>query len=158
TGGLLWPSIRVSLHQPLGALGGLLAVSVVASVAASVVTGRLLSRLAAGSILATGTVLCGLGTAVDAVAPTVWLLAIGMVLGGRGSGGVAAGSNAYAARRFDAGQITGMHASYGVGATAGPLLVTALLGAAVSWRWIFALMAAVQVGLAVVLTAGRGTW
>ncbi len=158
TGGLLWPSIRVSLHQPLGALGGLLAVMVVASVAASVVTGRVLSRLAAGSILATGTVLCGLGTAVDAVAPTVWLFAIGMVLVGLGFGAVDAAFNAYAARRFHAGQITWMHASYGVGATAAPLLVTALLGAAISWRWIFALMAAVQIGLALVLIAGRGAW
>ncbi|MBO0868902.1 MAG: MFS transporter, partial [Micromonosporaceae bacterium] len=158
TGGLLWPSIRVSLHQPLGALGGLLALSVVASVAASVATGRLLSRLSAASILATGTVLCGLGAGVDALAPTVWLFAAGMVVGGLGFGAVDAGFNAYAARHFDARQITGMHASYGVGATAGPLLATALLGAAVSWRWIFALLAAVQIGLAALLAAGRGAW
>jgi len=32
------------------------------------------------------------------------------------------------------------------------------LSADISWSWIFALMAAVQVGLALVLTAGPGTW
>jgi hypothetical protein len=39
--GLLWPSMRLSFHQPVGALGILLAFGVAASVASSIATGRL---------------------------------------------------------------------------------------------------------------------
>src|SRR4051794_24738629 len=46
--GLLWPSIRLTLHEPVATLGILLIFSVSASAAASAATGRLLSRLAVG--------------------------------------------------------------------------------------------------------------
>ena len=39
--GLLWPSIRLSLGQPVGALGILLIPGIAASVVSSAVTGRL---------------------------------------------------------------------------------------------------------------------
>jgi hypothetical protein len=42
--GLLWPTARISLHQPVGALGFLLAVGITATVISSAVTGRALSR------------------------------------------------------------------------------------------------------------------
>lgn len=44
--GLLWPSIRLSLGQPVGALGILLIPGIAASVVSSAITGRL--RLSAG--------------------------------------------------------------------------------------------------------------
>jgi hypothetical protein len=44
--GLLWPSMRLSLGQPVGALGVLLVPGIAASVVSSAVAGRL--RLSAG--------------------------------------------------------------------------------------------------------------
>ncbi|MBO0871235.1 MAG: MFS transporter, partial [Micromonosporaceae bacterium] len=153
--GMLWPSIRLTLHQPVGALGGPLALGVAASVLSSIATGRLLSRIATGPLLAAGTVLCGLALAVEAAAPLIWPFLLGMVLFGFGWGAVDTALNGYAAHRFGARQITWMHASYGVGATAGPLLVTAMLGASLSWRWVVATMAVILVLVAAVLLATR---
>ena len=48
--GLLWPSIRLSLGQPVGALGILLVPGIAASVISSAVTGRF--RLSAGALVA----------------------------------------------------------------------------------------------------------
>ena len=48
--GLLWSSIRLSLGQPVGALGALLVPGIAASVISSAVTGRL--RVPAGPLVA----------------------------------------------------------------------------------------------------------
>ena len=53
--GLLWPSIRLSLGQPVGALGILLVPGIAASVVSSAVTGRL--RVPARPLVAGATVL-----------------------------------------------------------------------------------------------------
>jgi fucose permease len=155
--GLLWPSMRVSLHQPVDALGILLIFGMAASVAASVVTGPLLARVPVGAVVAAGVTLTGVALAVEAGAPSVWVFGGGMVLFGVGVGALDSALNAYAASRFGARQINWMHASYGLGATAGPLLTTALLGGGLSWRWVYGVMAIAVAALAVGFGwSGRG--
>ena len=50
--GLIWPSMRLSFHEPVGALGILLVFGVAASVFASVASGRLLSPVRSPMALA----------------------------------------------------------------------------------------------------------
>lgn len=156
--GLLWPSIRLTFHQPIAVLGVLLVFATAASVIASAGTGRLLSRFSAGSLLAVGTALTAVALAVEALTPSLWMFAVGMTLFGLGSGMIDAALNAHAAGHFDARQITWMHASYGAGATLGPLLVTALLGNAVTWRWIYMIMGMAQALLAALFMVTRQRW
>jgi Major Facilitator Superfamily len=156
--GLLWPSMRLSFHQPVGALGILLAFGVTASVVSSAATGRMLSRLTAGPVAGFGTMLSALALAAEALAPSLWLFAGGIVLFGLGFGAVDAALNAHAAGHFGARDINWMHASYGLGAAISPLLVTALLSDGLSWRWAFGAMAAAQAAVALVLALTRGTW
>ena len=51
-----------------------------------------------------------------------------------------------------------MHASYGLGATIGPLVVTAMLSGGLSWHRAYGLMALVQAALAMVFIVGRRGW
>jgi MFS family permease len=51
-----------------------------------------------------------------------------------------------------------MHASYGLGATIGPLLVTALLSNGLGWRWAYGTMAAALIVLTWVFTLARKSW
>jgi len=156
--GLLWPSMRISIHQPVGALGPLLALGVTASVVSSAATGRALSRVGAGRLVAAGTALLALALAAEAPASSVWLMATGFVLFGAGSGITDSAANAHAARHFGARQINWMHASYGLGATIGPLAVTVVLGCGLSWRWVYGAMAVALAVLALVLMLTRHAW
>jgi fucose permease len=156
--GLLWPSIRVSLRQPVAALGVLVVFGVAASAVASVAAGRLLARWNAGALLAVGTLLTGVALAVESVASSVVVFGGGMMLFGLGFGTVNAALNAYAAARFGARQINGIHAAYGLGATAGPALATALLGGGMSWRWVYGSMGAMQALLAVAFALTVPAW
>ncbi|MGD0440307.1 MAG: MFS transporter [Acidimicrobiales bacterium] len=156
--GLLWPSMRLSFHEPLGALGLLLAFALGASVISSAAVGRVLSRVGVGPLLAAGTALTAAALAAEALAPSLWVLAGGFVLFGFGFGSTDAALNAHAAHHFGARQINWMHASYGLGAVIGPLLVTALLGNGVSWRWSYGTMAIALAGLACVFALVHRHW
>jgi len=154
--GLLWPSMRLSFGVPVGALGILLVFGITASVISSAAAGRVSVRT--GPLVAAGTMLVAVALAVEALAPSLWVMAIGTVLFGVGFGTIDTALNAHAARHFGARDINWMHASYGLGATIGPLLVTALLSGGLGWRRIYGLMALVLAALACVFTVRRRGW
>ncbi len=158
TFGLLWPSIRLSFHQPIGALGILLVIGVTAEAVSSAAAGRIMSRAGGGPLIALATGALALALALEVVAPSMWVFACGTVVFGIGFGATNSAVNVHAAASFSAREINWMHASYGLGATLGPLLVTGLLSAHLSWRSAYAIMAAVEVALAVVFAVTRRAW
>jgi MFS family permease len=153
--GMVWPSARLDLHEPVGALGVVLVASVAASVVSSVVTGQVVTRLPVPLFMALGTGLTSVGLAVEAVAWSLWIFAAGSVLFGVGWGAVNSALNAHAARHFGPRDVTWIHASYGLGAIVGPLLVTAILSGGLSWRDAFWIFAAIQGVVGCVLAAAR---
>ena len=96
--------------------------------------------------------------AAEAVAPALWLFACGMVVFGLGFGAVDAAVNVHAACHFSARQINWMHASYGAGATVGPLLATLMLGNALTWPWVYGMFGSAQAVLAVVFALTSRAW
>jgi fucose permease len=156
--GLLWPSIRVSFHQPVAALGLLLVVAITANVIGSAATGRLLALLPGGSVLAIGTGLTAVALAGEAVIGSVWLFAVGMVLFGLGFGAVDTAVNVHAAHHFSARQINWMHAAYGAGATVGPLLAELMLSNGLSWRGVYGIFGGLQAALAIGFAVTGRAW
>jgi len=156
--GMLWPSMRVSIHEPVGALGVVLVAGVAAQVVSSAATGRIMARAAEGPLLALGTALMAGALAMESGAPALWLLAVGSAIFSVGFGVINAALNVYAAAHFGPRNITWMHASYGLGATLGPLLVTALLAVGAGWRGALVSMSAVLTVIALVLAATRRRW
>ncbi len=139
----------MSIHEPVGALGVVLAAGVIASALSSAATGRILRTMPPGPPLAIGAALVSMALAVEAAAPALWLTAAGSAVFSVGFGAIDAALDVYAAANLGPMAITWMHASYGLGATLGPLLVTALLAAGANWRAALGLMAAVIAVIAV---------
>ena len=156
--GLLWPAMRLSLHQPVAALGILLAFGTAASVTSSAATGRLLHSGRMGTLMSWAVALSAAALAIEALAPSLWVICAGTVLFGVGFGTIDAALNSYAASHFGARDINWMHASFGLGATIGPLLVTALLTSGLSWRWALGAMALAQAALVLVFALDSGVW
>ena len=156
--GLLWPSVQSSFHVPVSSLGILLVLGTVASVASSAGTGRLLARPRTGPVLAAGSALVALALALEAFSPSFWVFTGGSVVFGIGFGAIDSALNAHAANYFGARQVNWMHAGYGLGATVGPLLVTALLAESLHWRWAFGAFAIAMGVTTLVLASGRKAW
>src|SRR6202042_2483150 len=116
-----------------------------ASVISSAATGRILARLSVGPLLPIGILLIALALAVESVAPSLWVFTVGTIVCGSGFGAIDSALNAHAASHFGARDVNWMHASYGLGAIVGPLLVTALLSDGITWRWAYGTIAVTQV-------------
>ena len=156
--GVSWPSMSASFGQPVGALGLVLPFVVVSSMLSSASTGALLARIRLGHILTGSVGLYALALLAQSLAPAFWALIVAAVVLAAGSGAIDAALNAFAARRFNARQITWLHAVYGLGAAAGPLLFLATTMAGLSWRWAFALVAVLLAMLTVVFACTTGRW
>ena len=156
--GVSWPSMSVSFGQPIGALGWVLPFAVVSSMLSSASTGVLLTKIGLGRILTGSIGLYALALLAQSLAPEFWVFIVAVVVLATGSGAIDAALNAFAARQFNARQITWLHAVYGLGAAAGPLLFVATTAAGLSWRWAFALVAGLQAVLTVVFALTSHLW
>lgn len=156
--GVGWPSMRETFGVSIEAVGLILTVGVAGYLLSSVSTGFALAKLGVGRLLAGSTALVALGLCGYASAPVFAMVLVGAVLVGLGSGAIDAGLNVYAAANFGARHMNWLHASFGFGATLGPLVMTSVLGAGLGWRWGYGLTAAVQALLAVAFALTARAW
>jgi fucose permease len=157
--GVAWPSMRRSFELPMSGLGVLLAAAMLGYLVSSFASGALVARLGVGRLLAVSSGATAASALGYALAPAWALVVLAGVLAGLGAGAIDAGINAFAAARFSPRLTSWLHASYGVGATLGPLLTTAVLAAGGAWRIAYGLiglvLAAMTAGFA--WTADRWT-
>ncbi len=132
--GVAWPSIRGNFSIPLDALGSLLFAGTTGYLTSSFLSGRLISRMGVGRVLAASCALTGVVLIGYTLVPYWWMMVILGVLAGMGAGAIDAGLNTYMAAHFGEGLMQWLHASYGIGVTSGPLIMTVALNAFRSWR------------------------
>lgn len=156
--GVGWPSMRAAFDRGISDLGVLLGFLSVGYLTASTGYGRVHSYLGTGVSLGVGCSFMALGLAGVALGPEWAVVTASSALLGVGGGLVDAGMNAHAALEFDVGSINLLHASYGVGATFGPLLIAFSLGVGAAWRGGYAILAICQVGIAVTVWNARRRW
>ena len=145
--GAAWPSLRASFDQPEAALARLIVAYTVGYLVSTVLLGAVVKRLGTDATIRLGMVAAALGLAGYAFTP-VWSLVIAaaFVLG-VGIGTIDASVNADVALHHGQRTMNLLHASWGVGATLGPLIITALLLGGGSWRLGYGALLVVQVGL-----------
>ncbi|MFG3599657.1 MFS transporter [Micromonospora chersina] len=156
--GVGWPSIRRDLGVPTEAVGVVLTAGTVAYLTSSVLAGFTLARLGVGWLLAGSTLLAGVALTGYASTPALAVMVGFALVLGLGSGAIDAGLNAYAAGAFGPRHMNWMHAFFGLGVAIGPLIMTAVLGVGLSWRWGYAVVAAAQLALATAFALTVRLW
>ncbi len=132
--GVALPSIRASFSVPLDAVGAIFIVSTAGYMLSSFYSGFLISRLGVGRVLAISCALTGSVLIGDTLVPN-WASMVALGLGaGLGAGAIDAGLNTYVAAHFGEGLMQWLHASYGIGVTLGPIIMTFALTSLNSWR------------------------
>ncbi|MEA4910040.1 MAG: MFS transporter [Chloroflexi bacterium] len=146
--GVAWPSIQSNFGLPLDALGLLFITSTAGYLVSSFLSGQFIARLGIGGVLAASCALTGLSLTGYTLAPG-WgtIVALG-VFSGFGAGAIDAGLNTYVAANFEAGLMQWLHASYGIGVTLGPMIMTASLNLYDSWRLGYRVVSFAQLALA----------
>jgi fucose permease len=131
--GVAWPSIRASFSIPLDAVGWLLSAVVAGYLTSSFLSGPLVARWGVGHVLAASCAMTGAGLIGYTLIPAWWMMVALGVMVGLGAGAIDAGLNTYVAAHFDEGLMQWLHASYGIGVTLGPIIMTVALTVLHSW-------------------------
>lgn len=156
--GVTWPSMRLSFGQPLSAVGLVPPVGVLAGLVSTTLAPYLVRRFGVGRVLAVGTFGSVASLAVVVASPNMWVFLSSVVVGGLAGAAVDTTLNVFAARTFGPRRINLMHASYGLGAAASPLIATAVIAGGLSWRWAYAIIMGLQLVVAVIFTVTRKRW
>ena len=156
--GVGWPSIRGDFSLPLDAIGLLLMAGTTGYMTSSFLSGFLLSRVGVGRVLAASCLLTGLTLLGYTLVPLWWMMVLLGVFAGLGAGAIDAGLNTYVAAHFDEGLMQWLHASWGVGITIGPIIMTFGLTAVNSWRFGYQIVSGFQIALAIAFMATVSFW
>lgn len=132
--GVAWPSIRQDFGVPLDAVALLLFMSTAGYLTSSFFSGKLIAALGVGRVLLGSCLLTGAGLIGYTLMPQWWMVALLGIATGLGAGAIDAGLNTYVAAHFGEGMMQWLHASYGVGITLGPIIMTASLTSLNAWR------------------------
>lgn len=132
--GVGWPSIRASFSLPLDSIGMLLFAAMIGYLTSSFSSGYMITRFGIGKLLAASCALTGIGLIGYTLVPTWWMMVALGVVAGLGAGAIDSGLNTYVAANFGEGLMQWLHASYGIGVTLGPIIMTFALNTIYSWR------------------------
>jgi fucose permease len=156
--GVGWPSIRQTFGLSLDTLGALLTTFTLGYLVSSFSSGRVLARMGVGTLLT----LSGFATAMSllgyALTPVWWLMVALGALAGLGAGAIDAGLNTYVATHHSARTLNWLHASFGLGAAIGPLVMTGVLQSSHPWQWGYGIVGVAQLGLATCFALTRTSW
>ena len=156
--GVGWPSIRAGFSIPLDAIGVFLTTVVIGYMTSSFLSGFLLARVGVGRILAASCFLTGLALIGYTLVPQWWMMVLLGVFAGLGAGAIDAGLNTYVAAHFGEGLMQWLHASWGVGITLGPIIMTLGLTTMNTWRFGYRVVGGFQLALAACFVLTQAIW
>jgi len=160
-GGVAWPAMRATLGQPLEALGLVSLVGTIGSALSGFASGHVLARLGTARVVLVSGLLTGFALVGYGLAPGYLFVVLLALPLGFGAGSVDAGLNHYAAERWSSRRMNWLHASWGIGATLGPLAMTAAIAGASGgegWRTGYLAIGGAQLALAFVFLLTLGLW
>lgn len=156
--GAAWPAMHAELGADEAGAGVLSVIVVAATIVVSFASGRLLRMWGTYRVCVVSVALTALSLVGFALAPGFgWLAALSVPLG-LGAGAIDAALNSYAALYFSARAMNLLHASWGVGASTGPLVVAAALGLWGNWRPAYVVLALFQCAICLLLVITRRLW
>ena len=156
--GVAWPSMRADFSIPLDALGMLLVAGTTGYLTSSFLNGPLIARWGVGKVLATSCAMTGAALLGYTLVPAWWMMVLLGILGGLGAGAIDAGLNTYVAAHFGEGLMQWLHASYGIGVTLGPIIMTIALSTSDSWRVGYGAVGGFQVFMAACFALSLSMW
>lgn len=157
--GTAWPQLHVSMGLAVGLAGPLLLSATLFGAVSSLLSGWVIRRFTTGPVVGVSCALTATGMVLLSQAPGVgWLWAASVPLG-LGAGAVDASLNGFVARHYEARHMSWLHACWGIGATAGPLVMAlALTTSAQGWRTGYLILAGFQFGLTLLFALTLRLW
>ena len=156
--GAAWPAVRADFGQPLAAVGVFTLTGTLCAAAASYFAGAIVKRIGTGVVVAASCLMTGLALVGYSIVPSfAWLVVLAVPMG-IGAGTVDASLNHFVAAHYSSRHMNWLHGFWGIGATAGPLIMGWAVASAAGWTLGARTIGLLQLGLAVVLFLTLRLW
>lgn len=156
--GVAWPSIRNNFSISLDAIGMLLTAAMAGYMTSSFLSGPVVTRMGVGKVLAASCGMTGVALIGYTLVPEWWMMVLLGVVAGLGAGAIDAGLNTYVAAHFSEGLMQWLHASWGIGITLGPIIMTIGLTTSNSWHVGYRVVGGFQLALAACFVLTLSMW
>ncbi|NLO15178.1 MAG: MFS transporter [Clostridiales bacterium] len=153
--GAAWPMMYPDLGASVEAAGLINMVTALGTILSSLFSARILRKLGTGKLLVMSVIATALALTGYAFVRSAWMLMVLAVPLGLGAGAVDAALNSYVSLHYEAKHMSWLHSFWGLGASAGPMLMALTRG---SWRLGYLIIAALQIGLSVILLRALPKW
>lgn len=156
--GAAWPAMQPDFGVPFSFAGILQIIISGGTIVSSINSGRLLKRFGTGRVTAFSVGMTAFSLLGFSFFPSFgWLLVAAIPLG-LGAGSVDAGLNAFIAEHYESRHMSWLHSFWGVGALAGPLVLSFFFRRGASWRNGYFLIAILQCVLVLLLVFSIPLW
>ena len=156
--GVAWPEMRNSFSLPLDALGLILIGSTSGYLLSSFFNGYFIKKIGVAVLLSLSCLATGLALIAYTLVPYWWLLPLFAVVAGLGAGAIDAGLNTYVEKHFNEGLMQWLHASFGIGVTIGPIIMSSAITYSNSWRTGYLVVGTAQILLAIIFIITLSLW
>jgi fucose permease len=156
--GSAWPSMYKSLNVPLHYAGFISMIVAGGTVISSIFSEKIIRRFGTGivtaaSVLMTATALVGVSLSRVFIALCIFAIPLGL-----GAGSVDAALNNFVALHYKARHMSWLHCFWGIGASTGPIIMSAFLIQKNSWNLGYRAVGVIQICLVVLLLISLPLW
>ncbi|KAA8998760.1 MFS transporter [Paenibacillus spiritus] len=156
--GAAWPVMRGEFGASLDGAGWLYMTIAAGTIVSSLASGYVVKRLGTGRVTLLSCLMTAAALLGFALTPSIgWLYLFAIPLG-LGAGSVDAALNHYVAAHYKAHHMSWLHCFWGVGATIGPIIMSAFISRDGAWRHGYFTISGMQFALVVLLAVSLPLW
>ncbi|WP_054955111.1 MFS transporter [Paenibacillus dakarensis] len=156
--GAAWPVMQPEFGVPISSAGLLSIIIAAGTVISSLASGQMIRRIGTGQITLISCIMTAASLLGYYYAPSMlWLMILALPLG-LGAGSVDAALNHYVAVHYKAHHMSWLHCFWGVGATLGPIIMSAFIGDHSLWRNGYLTISLIQFALVILLLVTLPLW
>lgn len=156
--GSAWPVMYGELQVPVSFAGIISMIIAGGTIISSFFSEKIIRRLGTGPVTAISVFMTAAALLGFSLSHSAWLLCILAVPYGLGAGSVDAALNNFVALDYKAHHMSWLHCFWGIGATAGPFIMSLCLNTGKSWHSGYMTIALIQIILTVFLFLSLPLW
>lgn len=156
--GTAWPTMRIDMALPVSYAGILSFIITGGTIISSLLSDKVIRRFGTGKVTAVSVAMTAFALLGFSISPGFWWLCILAVPLGLGAGSVDTALNNFVALHYKARHMSWLHCFWGVGATAGPIIMSIFLGRPSGWKIGYRTIGIIQVCLVIILFASLPLW
>ena len=156
--GSAWPIMQGDLSASFSYAGYIAMLTSAGTIISSLFSNRMIARYGTGKVTMVSVLMTAVALFGISAAPSVWVMFIMAVPLGLGAGSVDAGLNNFVALHYKAKHMSWLHCFWGIGATAGPMIMSLFLLRQGGWRMGYLTIALIQTILVITLFVALPLW